>query len=267
MDAALLAGQRNRAWSDTMVNLEARNLIQAANRVGSQHLRDGLSRIKFMQEIKGYIDQQFTLARKAKTDEECMLCIKNLRAERDSLIQQSTMLKTRAAQLYAQVEWVKQNDRIVGYVISAVKVVLSGFAIAGGVALAGTMTPIGMLVGATLVMDGVNGISREVNHQFLNKPESQGAVADGAMHAAEFMGFKAESGLAFYNTVSLAASVYSVFGLLRKPGAWRLFHYLPSDYYRKVSSMSMPKITMKMVGYGLKAKIIVDLIGEQEPQH
>jgi hypothetical protein len=47
----------------------------------------------------------------------------------------------------------------------------------------------------------------------------------------------------------------------------RAWSDIPSDYYRKVSSMSMPKITMKMVGYGLKAKIIVDLIGNQEPQH
>lgn len=261
MDTALLSGQRNRAWSDTMINLEARSLVSAANQVGSQHLRNGLSRIKFMQDIKSYIDQQFTLARKAKTDEECMLCIKNLRFERESLLQQSRMLKTKAAQLYAQVEWVKENNRIVGYVISAVKVVISGFAIMGGVALAGTMTPIGVLIGATLIMDGANGISREINHQLLDKPESQGAVADGTMHVAEFMGFKAESGLVFYNTVSLAASVYSVFGLLRKPGSWRLFHYMPNDYYRQVSSMKMPKITMTVVGYGLKAKIIIDLLG------
>ena len=58
----------------------------------------------------------------------------------------------------------------------------------------------------------------------------------------------------------LGASVYSIFGLARKPGAWRLFRWLPRDYYRKVDTMSKPKLTMKIAGYGVKAKVIFDLL-------
>lgn len=74
------------------------------------------------------------------------------------------------------------------------------------------------------------------------------------------MGFKPESGLAAYDSVSLAASVYTVVGLSRRPEAWRLFRYLPGDFYRKLSSMSKPKLTMKIAGYGVKAKVIFDLL-------
>lgn len=254
------SGGRNKAWAESMVNLEARKLVDTANAISAYHLRDGLTRLHFVQEIRDVIEQQFTTARNAKSDKECMMCVKNLRAEIENLKVQDRMLRMQTAKLYAKVEFILENDKIVGYVISAVSVVLSGLTIAGGVALFGTMTPIGMLAGATLVMDGVNGISKEINNNFLDKPNSQGAFADGAMSATEFMGFKSETGLAFYKSVSLAASVYGVFGLIRKPDMWRLFHYIPQDFYRNVSAMSKPKLTMKIVDYGLKGKVIFDLL-------
>jgi len=35
---------------------------------------------------------------------------------------------------------------------------------------------------------------------------------------------------------------------------------MPSDYYRKVETMSRPKLTIKIVSYGVKAKVIFDLL-------
>lgn len=85
-------------------------------------------------------------------------------------------------------------------------------------------------------------------------------MADAAMDIAQFMGFKAESGLAFYRAGTLSASVYGIFGLARKSAAWRLFRWIPHDYYRKMETMSRPKLTMKIVGDGLKAKVLIDLL-------
>jgi hypothetical protein len=213
-----------------------------------------------MEDIKSFITQQFSLARKAKSDEEGISYLKNLRAENESLLEQARLLKTKAAQLYAKVEFIKEDNNVVGYVISAVQVVLAGLQAAGGLILVSSMTPVGVLLGATLVVDAANTVSREVNHQLLNKTDSQGFVADTAMSVAEFMGFRGNSGLAAYKTVSLAANAYSVFGLLRKPGAWRLFYFVRSDFYRKMDSMSRPKLTMKVIGYGINAKIVFDLL-------
>jgi hypothetical protein len=204
--------------------------------------------------------EQFSLAREAKSDEEGISYIKNLRAENKNLLEQDRLLRTKAAQLYARVEFIKENNKVVGYVISAVQVVFAGLQAAGRLLLASSMTPVGVLLGATLVIDAANTVSREVNNQLLNKPGSQRFVADTAMSVVEFMGFRSETGLAAYKTVSLAANAYSVFCLLRKPGSWRLFYFMRSNFYRKMDSISRPKLTMKIIGYGINAKIVFDLL-------
>ncbi|MEZ3415289.1 DUF4225 domain-containing protein [Pantoea dispersa] len=263
MDEALLAmmrsNGRNRAWAESMVNLEARKLIETANREAGFHIRDGLTRLQFVQEIRDVIEEQFSIARRAKSDEECMACVKNLRAETENLAEQGQMLRMNTAKLYAKVEFVRENNKIVGYVISAVHIVVSGAALFGGMIMMSTMTPLGILAGAILFVDGINGITKEASHlRYGDQSKSEGIFADSSMEAAKYLGFKPESGLAFYDAVTLSASVYSIFGLARKPGAWRLFRWLPRDYYRKVETMSKPKLTMKIVGYGVKAKVIFD---------
>ncbi|ELT0932317.1 DUF4225 domain-containing protein [Enterobacter roggenkampii] len=269
MDAALLnmmqSGGRNKAWAETMVNMEARKLVNTANTLSAFHLSDGLTRMKFIQEIRDLIEQQFTLARQAKSDKECMDCVKILREENYNLLEQARLLRTKAAKLYAKVEFIRENNKIVGYVISAVSVVLASAEIAAGFTLIGTMTPLGVLAGAILVTDGANSISKEVARYATNNTTSEGLVANAAMSTAEFMGFSRENGLGVYKSISLAANAYTIFGLLRRPGTWRLFRYLPTDYYRKVSTLSRPQLTMKIAGYGVKAKIIFDLLSVSDP--
>ncbi|WP_420258212.1 DUF4225 domain-containing protein, partial [Enterobacter intestinihominis] len=112
---------------------------------------------------------------------------------------------------------------------------------------------------------GQNSISKEVARYATNNTTSEGLVANAAMSTAEFMGFSRENGLGVYKSISLAANAYTIFGLLRRPGTWRLFRYLPADYYRKVSTLSRPQLTMKIAGYGVKAKIIFDLLSVSDP--
>ncbi|MBD8156047.1 DUF4225 domain-containing protein [Pantoea agglomerans] len=263
MDAALLemmrSGGRNKAWAETMVNLEARKLINTANRLSTLHLNDGFTRMQFVQEIKSVVDKQFAAARQAKSDEECLECVKQLRSETENLEEQRRLLLTKAAQLYAKVEFVRENNKIVGYMISAVHVALSSLSVVGGALMIATMTPVGILAGAVLVVDGANGVTKEFITN-LSDVQTEGIIADGAMQAAKFMGFKPESGLAFYNTLTLSASVYSVWGLARKPAAWRLFKWMPRDYFRKIDTMSRPKLTMKIIGWGVTAKVTFDLL-------
>ncbi|GAA0495296.1 DUF4225 domain-containing protein [Tatumella terrea] len=266
MDAAfpdmMRSGGRNKAWAETMINLEARKLVDTANRLSACHLQDGLTRINFIQEIKYVVEQQFAAARRAESDDECIACIKNLRAETENLEEQSRMLRIKTAKLYAKVEFVRENNKIAGYVISAVHIVVSGAALFGGMIMMSTMTPIGVLAGAILFVDGINGITKEASYlRYGDQFKSEGIFADSSKEAAKYMGFKPEAGLAFYNAVTLSASVYSILGLAKKPEAWRLFRWISRDYYRKVETISRTKLTMKIVGYGVKAKVIFDLLG------
>jgi len=267
MDAALLdmmRSGRNKNWSETMINLEARKLINTANYVSSAHLSNGMTQVKFVQEIRDLIEQEFAAARRAKSDEECMVCIRNLRAEMENLQEQDRMLRIKAAKLYAKVEFVKENNKIVGYVISAVNVVMAGAEIATGLTLIGSMTPMGILAGAVLVIDGANGISKEFANYVMGIKNTEGLVADAAMASAQFMGFNPDSGLAVYKSISLVANAYTVFGLFKRPGTWRLFRYMPSDYFRKVNTMNRAKLTMHIVGYGVTAKVIFDLMSVKD---
>ncbi|XVO18408.1 DUF4225 domain-containing protein (plasmid) [Enterobacter cloacae] len=122
------------------------------------------------------------------------------------------------------------------------------------------MTPVGVLAGAILIVDSANTITREVGRQFLNEPDTQGMFGDGAMNIAKFMGFERSTGLGIYNGIALAGNIYSVYGLMARPGTWRLFNYISTDFYRKIDTMSRGKLTMKIVGWGVKAKVVFDLI-------
>lgn len=144
---------------------------------------------------------------------------------------------------------------------------LSGLQIVAGVGAMMTMNPVGALAGAILIMDGANAISKEINRTLQHQPNSEGMLADGVMDIAQFMGFKRESALGVFNSVSLAASVYTVFGAIRKPESWRLFRYLPLDFYRKVDGMNRAALTMKIVGWGLSAKVSFDLISNASGQN
>ncbi|AXF75060.1 DUF4225 domain-containing protein [Erwinia tracheiphila] len=263
MYLAVPTGQKTIAWSEMALDREARKLVNIANTVSASHLKDGLTRIKFVEEIRDLITQQLTAVRKVKSIDAYTQATQTLQAETANLLEQDRLIRTKAVQLYARVEFVKENNEIVGYVISAVSVVLAGVSLAVGATMIATMTPLGVVAGAILVTDGFNSLSKEFSHRILNDTSSEGFAADAAISAAEFMGFSRNKGLAAYEVASLAASVYSIFGLMRKPGAWRLFHYLPEDYFRKVSAMSRPKLTMKIMGYGLKAKVVFDLLSTE----
>lgn len=108
--------------------------------------------------------------------------------------------------------------------------------------------------------DGTQTTLTEAARQLLNETASEGILADGAMTVAEFMGFSRDVGLGIFNATTLAANVYGVFGLTGKAEAWRLFRYLPGDYYRKVETMSPGRLTMKVLGWGVSAKVVLELL-------
>ncbi|HFD0318182.1 DUF4225 domain-containing protein [Serratia marcescens] len=116
------------------------------------------------------------------------------------------------------------------------------------------------MAGGVLIADGFNTLSRQFDQQVQSKPGSERILANGVMATVEFMGFSQDSGLGAFKAVTLTANAYSIFGLLRRSGTWRLFHYLPTDFYRKVETMNRPMLTMKIVGCGLKEKVAFDLM-------
>lgn len=108
-----------------------------------------------------------------------------------------------------------------GYIISAVDVVVAGAAIFGGIVMMSSMTP----VGAVIVVNGFNTISREAAHSLLGDKKTEGIFADGSMEIAEFLGFSRQQGLGTYKAVTLFSEVYGAYGLRLKPEAQRLWYW------------------------------------------
>ena len=260
MDTALFPGQNRLAWSETMINLEARKLVNTANTVAAMHLQDGLTRLQFVDEIKSVIMTQFEAARRVRTDDECMACIKALRAENTSLLEQSRALRTGYAKIYAEVKIVRDGNKIVGYIISAVDVVVAGVAIFGGIVMMSSMTPLGVVAGAVIVVNGFNTISREVGRTFLDDKQTEGIFADGSMDVAEFLGFSRQQGMGAYQAVTLFSEVYGAYGLRLKPEAQRLWYWTKPDFFRKVNTTPRPVMAIKIAGWGVKAKVALDLL-------
>ena len=57
-----------------------------------------------------------------------------------------------------------------------------------------SMTPVGVVAGAVIVVNGLNTISREAAHNLLGDKQTEGIFADGSMEVAEFPGFSRNKG-------------------------------------------------------------------------
>nr|WP_257788823.1 DUF4225 domain-containing protein [Pantoea alhagi] len=144
---------------------------------------------------------------------------------------------------------------MVGYIIDGIGVVLSGFQIVAGAGLlAGSVATgnvIGIVAGSSLIVNGA-GSAIEGIDKLRGVPDPSNPVREAYEDTAEFFGFDQRLGLLAYQVVDLTTSYYRVLKLSLKPEAWRLFKYLPTDYYRKVQVMSKPALALKGAGAAAK---------------
>ena len=111
-----------------------------------------------------------------------------------------------------------------------------------------------------IVVNGLNTISREAAHNLLGDKQTEGIFADGSMEIAEFLGFSRQQGLGTYKAVTLFSEVYGAYGLRLKPEAQRLWYWTRPDFFRKVSGTPRPAMALKIAGWGVKAKVALDLL-------
>jgi hypothetical protein len=157
------------------------------------------------------------------------------------------------------VKVIRDENKIVGYIISEVGVVVAGAAIFGGIVIMSSMTPVGVVAGAVIVVNGLNTISREAAHSLLGDKRTEGIFADGSMEIAQFLGFSRQQGLGT-KAVRLFSEVYGSYGLRLKPEAQRLWFWTRPDFFRKVSGTPRLAMALKIAGWGVKAKVALDLL-------
>lgn len=238
-----------------MANAEANQLVSIANSLSLLHLKDGAVRMKFQDEIRHFANLQLNTISSATSDQQCQECIQNLKKESHYLSIQDSMLRMGQASISSSIRFYHDNEKIIGYVIDGIGVVLSGLQIVAGagvlVGSAATGNVIGVIAGSTLIMNGI-GSGIESIGKLRGIPSPSNPVRNAYEDIADFLGFDQRLGLLAYQVVDLTTSYYGIFKLTLKPQAWRLYKYLPTDYYRKVQIMSKPALALKGAGAAVK---------------
>lgn len=238
-----------------MAQIDAQSLWNVASQVASAHFKDGLTRIRFLDEIKGFISNQLNGIKQAKDDEVCKECINNLKTERNNLQIQDRMLRTGEAYLTAAVKLYEENGKIAGYVICAIGIVAGGIQLAGGftmaVGSAATGNVLGVIAGATLIFHGTSNLLENID-KLTGVPNPRNIAQDAYMGAAEFLGFERKTGMLVYQGMNLATSLYGLFRPILKPDSRRLFDWLSTDYYSKISTMTRSALLLEVGKSGHK---------------
>lgn len=238
-----------------MANIEASSLYSVAAQVSGFHLQDGLTRIRFMEEIKSFISAQMQIIRSAKSEDECKDCVSNLKTERENLLLQDRMLRTGESYIAAAVKFYKKNEKIIGYVITGLQVISAGLQIVGGATIAlGSIASgnvIGVVAGVVMVAHGVGNLFENIDKlSGVEHPEN--IVSNAYMDTAQFLGFDRKYGMLAYQIVDFATSVYGLARFIVKPEKWRLYYWLPGDLTRKISTMTPASMAFEMGKAGKK---------------
>lgn len=140
------------------------------------------------------------------------------------------------------------HEKVIGYVIDGIGVVLGTIQLVAGVGLfAGSFfsgNVIGVMAGSALIANGAGSMAESID-KLRGVPNSSNPVVEAYEDVAEFFGFDQRLGLLAYQVVDLTTSYYGIFKLTLKPEAWRIFKYLPTDYYRQVQLMNKPALALK----------------------
>lgn len=252
-------GNRFSGYFLTMASLEVNQLMNTALAVSGFHIKDALTRMRFQDNVRDFGKYQLEAIRNGATEQECLLCIQNIREENNNLKIQDRMLRTGESVLTASVRIYEENGKYFGYAIDFIGVVISGLQVAGGIGVIASSVPVGnmlgIIAGATLVLNGVSSAAESVQ-KLAGKVSPINFMRDGFEGSAEFLGFDRKVGLLAYQMVDLSTSYYGMFKLTLKPDAWRLYRYLAPDFMRQVNTMSRTALAIKGAGATLKgAKI------------
>ncbi|AUX71777.1 DUF4225 domain-containing protein [Erwinia pyrifoliae] len=238
-----------------MANAEANQLVSIANILSLLHLKDGMVRMKFQDEVRDFANLQLNTISSTTSDDQFQECIQNLKKESHNLSIQDRMLRTGQATISSSIKFYHDNEKIIGYVIDGIGVVLGTLQMVAGVGVfAGSLATgnvLGMLAGSALVANGAGSAVESID-KLRGIPNPSNPVKEAYEDTAEFFGFDPRLGLLAYQVVDLTTSYYGIFKLTLKPETWRLFKYLPTDYYRKVQVMSKPALALKGVGAAVK---------------
>lgn len=174
--------------------------------LSAQHIQDGMLRIQFNREVAYY-------ARGIVRDVEdgSKSAEEGLRALED---EQSMLTKSATA--------LQQGIGLAAGILQ----------VTGGVAMCGDTYGLGCGIGLLTATHGLNNIYENGTNLLEARTDSQGYVRKFYQGVSEMSGGTESEGNMAYGAFDLAFSGFGAFRKVLKPGSWRLYEYVKTDYIR-----------------------------------
>lgn len=257
MDIYLNQRAANNQYYYALGQSAAFDLQKTARIVASRHISDLFLKAKFEEEIRRFAQGNLNAIRNAASTSECQQAIDNIKGECANIERQGTMLSLEKAKVFITVSMEKREKEI-GYTINAIGVITGALQAYTGIGMAyKSANYIGKFMGAYISLDGASSSIESFMH-LIGKNERIGFMKSGYIYSAEFFGFSKKTGLLTYYSADLATSLYGVVKLTLKPDVWRLFRFIPNDYYRKINTMSRGALMLEVISAGNKIRVIHD---------
>lgn len=263
MDISFNSRQRSNDYYLAMAQAARYRLIRTADIVAFRHLKDPITKHRFKGELTEFINGNLNAIRKAKDDLECKSAISNINEECINLEKQGTMLTLEKAKIFLTIR-MERHQKEIGYTIEALGIVMGGVQMFSGAAIIQkATTTIGKAFGVHIVLNGADSIEESI-YKLLGNKDAVGFMKKGYIGTAEFLGFDKKVGLVAYHSVDMSLALYGIFKLSLKPDAWRLYRFIPDDYYRQINTMSRAALSLKFISAGNKARIISGALNNDE---
>jgi len=237
MDIYTRRTERENDYYVVMGQLEAR-LLTESGLSAARFLKTGRAKIEFKNELTGFTNNQLELLRGNYNSERKKLALQYLQQERKFLITQENLLRDKQATQYAAIE-IKNDNGVLFYVLKGIGIIagLTQIIVGASLIFTGSVTVIGAVAGAALLLHGSNAILENMHSLYNGNSDYKGFLRVGYESGAQLLGFTAAQGDLVYGGMDLALSGYGLTRNILKPDAWRLFKSINSDYIRGFRAM------------------------------
>lgn len=254
MDIYLNRRRNDNKYFSAMGQSAASDLHRVAEMVARKHIRDRFIRARFLGEVKAFANANLHEISNAKSDAQCKAAINNIREESNNISTQSDRLTMGQAKIFLTVSMEKYNKEL-GYTINAIGLVVGAGQLYGGGLIMKSASAVGKIAGFYVAISGLS-TARESYLKLRGDKDSSGFLKDAYVSAANFIGLDKKAGLTAYHSMEITSSAYGVFRVSLKSNAWRLYKFIPSDFYMQISRMSKASLALKMIGAGNDLRVI-----------
>ncbi|MEJ5175594.1 DUF4225 domain-containing protein [Erwinia sp. MYb416] len=258
MDIYLNRRSNDNKYFAAMGQSAASDLYRVAEIVAGKHIRDHFIRARFLDEVKAFANANLHEINKSKSDAQCKAAINNIMEESNNISTQGDRLTMGQAKIFLTVSMEKYNKEL-GYTIDAVNLVMGTVQLAGGVSIARSAIKAGSMVGKIagsyiIISSGTSMLENIL--KLYGKEDPPNFLKDAYVGVAKFMGFDRRIGLTTYHSMEIVSSAYGVFKMSLKADAWRLYKFIPSDFYIQVGRMSKASLMLEVVVSGNNLRLI-----------